>query len=227
MTERQQIPTLLLTSTGIVPEVRKEFLSLLNKKPSDIHVLSITTAAYGETNNPWWLKKDVELLNECGITKEHIEEYDLKDKTKKEVEKALEGKDIVLVNGGNTFYLLHWARQSGFDDVLKPFLNNGGLYVGISAGTILVNQTIEVAGWKNLDKNKIGLRDMTSLHFVNFLTFVHFTEKYRKIVNDESKKTKLPIVALTDTQALIVKGKNVKLVGTGEKEFWNGFKEVQ
>lgn len=218
------IRTLFLTSAGIVPEVRKDFLSLLKNKPEEVKLLSITTAAYGETKNPWWLKKDVELLNKCGIKK--IEEFDLKNKNIKDVEKAFSGKDIVFVNGGNTFYLLYWAKKSGFDEIVKKFLDSGGIYVGVSAGTILVNPAIKVAGWKNIDKNKIGLRDIKSLHFVNFLTFVHFNESYRKLVDEESKKTKYPIVALTDTQAIIVKEEKVKIVGSGKKEYWNGFKEV-
>ena len=44
---------LLLTSAGIVPEIRKEFLSLLpQKKPEKNKVAFITTAAYGETKDP-------------------------------------------------------------------------------------------------------------------------------------------------------------------------------
>lgn len=217
------IPTLFLTSAGIVPEIRKDFLSLLKKKPQDVKVISITTAAFGEAKDPWWLKKDLELLHDCGI--KNIEEYDLKDKTEKDVQKAFEGKDIVLVNGGNTFYMLYHVRKSGFGTVVKKFLKQGGLYVGISAGTILVNPTIEVAGWKNIDKNKIGLRDITALNFEPFLTFVHFTEEYRKLVDEESKKTKYSIVALTDTQAILAKGNKFNVIGTGKKEFWNGFKE--
>jgi len=215
--------TLFLTSAGIVPEVRKDFLSILKKKPEDVKVLSITTAAYGETKDPWWLKKDVELLHDCGI--QHIEEFDLKDKNIKEVEKAFEEKDIVFVNGGNTFYLLHHVQKSGFDIIIKRFIKNGGIYVGVSAGTILANPTIEVAGWKNIDKNKVGLQNITALNFVDFLTFVHFNESYRQLVDEESKKTTLPIVAITDTQAILVQGKKVKIVGTGKKEYWNGFKE--
>src|SRR3989338_606788 len=215
--------TLFLTSTGIVPEVRKDFLSLLSKKPEDVKVLSITTAAYGENKDPWWLKKDVELLHDCGI--QHIEEFDLKDKNMKDVEKAFEGKDIVFVNGGNTFYLLRWVKESGFDTIVKKFLKRGGMYVGVSAGSYLVCPTIEAATWKRADRNKVGLTDLNSLKFVSFLITAHFKEEYRAIVEKESKKTKYPIVALTDTQAILVQGKKIKIVGSGKKEFWNGFEE--
>src|SRR3989338_469474 len=115
---------LLLTSSGIVPEIRKYFLSLLpKKKPEDNKVIFITTAAYGENKDPHWLKKDRQLLYDCGI--KDIEDVDLKDKKTKELEKVLKDKDIVFVSGGNTFYLLNWTRKSSFDKVLPRFLTRG------------------------------------------------------------------------------------------------------
>lgn len=77
---------LLLTSTGIVPEIKKEFLSLLpKKKPAENKVAFVTTAAYGENKDPHWLKKDRQLLYDCGI--KEIGDINLKDKTPQELEK--------------------------------------------------------------------------------------------------------------------------------------------
>ncbi|MEK6901418.1 MAG: Type 1 glutamine amidotransferase-like domain-containing protein, partial [Nanoarchaeota archaeon] len=135
------VQTLLLTSAGIVQEVKDYFLSLLPKKPAENKVAFVTTAAYGETKNPTWMEKDRQLLYSCGI--KHIEDLDLKDKTRDDLERILADKDIVFVNGGNTFYLLYWTRKSGFDKVLLSFLKRGGLYVGVSAGSYIACPTIE------------------------------------------------------------------------------------
>jgi len=95
-------PTLLLTSAGIVPEIRDYFLSVLPKKKlEENRVAFVTTAAYGESKNPAWMEKDRQLLRECGI--KHIEDLDLKDKTKKDLERILSDKDIIFLNGGNTW----------------------------------------------------------------------------------------------------------------------------
>ena len=70
---------LLLTSAGIVPEIKKEFLSLLpKKKPGDNKVAFITTAAYGENKDPHWWQKDRQRLYDCGI--KDIEEIDLRER---------------------------------------------------------------------------------------------------------------------------------------------------
>ncbi len=217
------VQTLLLTSGGIVPEVRDYFLSILPKKPEDNKVAFVTTAAYGETKNPTWMEKDRQLLYGCGI--KHIEDLDLKDKTQGDLERILADKDIVFVNGGNTFYLLHYARKSSFDKVLSRFLARGGLYVGVSAGSYIVCPTIEQATWKHQDRNRVGMVDFTALNLVPFLITAHFEEKYKSIVEQAAKITDYPIVALTDRQAIVVRGKKVQIIGEGKKEYWNGFKE--
>ncbi len=193
------------------------------KNPEDNKVAFITTAAYGETKNPTWLENDKHLLRDCGI--KSIEDLDLKDKTKGDLEKILADKDIIFVTGGNTFYLLHWARKSGFNKVLPHFLERGGLYIGVSAGSYIVCPTIEQATWKHQDRNRVGIHDFTALNIVPFLITAHFEEKYKEVVDHAAKLTDYPIVALTDRQALIVRGKKVQIIGDGRKEYWNGFKE--
>ena len=218
------IPTLLHTSGGIVPEIRGYFISVLTKKKlEENRVAFVTTAAYGESKNPTWMEKDRQLLRDCGIKR--IEDLDLKEKTQEELEKILSNKSILFVNGGNTFYLLHWVRKSGFDKVITDFLKRGGLYVGVSAGSYIACPTIEAATWKHQDQNRVGIIDFTALSLVPFLITAHFEEKYRVIVDQAAKGTKYPIVALLDKQAVLVKDGKVQVIGEGKREYWNGFKE--
>ena len=60
-----------------------------------------------------------------------------------------------------------------------------------------------------------------------FLITAHFGEKYRKIIIDAASRTKYPIVALYDTQAVYVKGNKYKVLGIGRREFFNRFKSQQ
>ncbi len=95
---------LLLTSAGIAPEIKDYFLGLLTKNPAENKVAFITTAAYGESDHPTWMEKDRGLLQSCGI--KYIEDLDLKDKTKKELENILADKDIIAnCKNNGTFYL--------------------------------------------------------------------------------------------------------------------------
>src|SRR3989344_8055864 len=112
-------PTLFLTSNGIVPEIHQNFLRYLKTTPSQTKAVFITTAAYGEPPEkyngpePWWLTRDRKTLYDVGINL--VEDIDLRDHTKEQLKTLLEGKDIIFVSGGNSFFLLKYARQSGFD----------------------------------------------------------------------------------------------------------------
>lgn len=215
---------LLLTSQGLPNELKNVFLSSLNKSPSDSRVAFITTAAYGEEKNPSWLQHYRKQLKGYGI--KDIEDLDLKNKTAEELEKIFQNKNIIFVNGGNTFYLLHWVRKSGFDNVIRDQLNQGKLYVGISAGSYIACPTIEQSTWGKHDRNKIGLKDLTGLNLVSFLIRAHFVEEDRALIEEVEKNVKYPIVALNDTQAILVNDHKYKLVGQGKQEFFNGFIET-
>lgn len=216
---------LLLTSQGLPLELKEVFLSFLPKPPKETSVAFITTAAYGECKNLTWLNVYRKQLRMYGI--KDIEDLDLREKTKKELENILENKDIIFVNGGNTFYLLYWVRKSGFDKILSRLLEQGKIYIGISAGSYLICPSIEHGLWKQKfkDRNKIGLKDFSGLNLIPFLIIAHFEDKYRPHIKKEAKTTKYPIVALNDTQAILVEEKKYKLVGKGKKAFFNGFKE--
>lgn len=214
---------LLLTSQGLQPELKEVFLSLLNKPAYEVSVSFITTAAYGDSDNPKWLEIYRNQLRDVGITK--IEDLDLKNKSQQELEKILAKKDIVFVNGGNAFYLLYYIKQSGFDKLLPKLLDQGKLYLGISAGSYVVCPVIEQTMWKFHHKNIVGLKDFTGMNLVPFIITAHFEEKNRTTIQKNAKLTKYPLVAINDKQAILVEDDKYKLIGSNEREFFSGFRE--
>lgn len=168
---------LLLTSQGLPLELKDMFLKLLPKPPENIKVSFVITAAYGEGDiKPEWLEYYKKQLNEYGVSQ--IEELDIRDKTESELKVITDDKDIILVNGGNTFFLLYWVKKTGFDNVIRRHVHQGKLYIGISAGSYIVCPTIEVSNWKNQNNNKIGLTDLSGLNLVSFLISAHFYRRH-------------------------------------------------
>ena len=219
---------LLLTSNGFTPEIEKEFFTLLAKDPSECRVAFITTSAYGEPEGPDYnilsfLEEYRVQLRDRKITK--IEEIDVKNKTQEELEKIILDKDIVFVNGGNTFYLMHWINKSGFKNVVKKFLEKGGLYFGISAGSIVACPTIVSATWMPPDLNLVNLKDLTGMGFVDFLIHPHFHPGQKEVLEKDIEDINYPIVAITNDQAVLAQDNGVKIIGEGEKYFFKGFKE--
>ena len=185
----------------------------------------ITTAAYGECKERApWLDICKRQLEGCGIR--DIMEMNIRRKTPWELKTRLADCDVIFVNGGNTFYLLHWARETGFDTLVPKLLQEGKLYVGVSAGSYIACPTIEAAAWKHGDRNRMRLKDLTGMGLVHFLISAHFEEAYRLTVERAARSTRYPIVALYDTQALLAVDGKYTIVGTGKKECFNGFRET-
>lgn len=190
---------LLLTSAGFEnPKVGKEFLKLIDKPVSKVKVIFVPTAARTKEELFYVDKSKKELLD-VGILNQNIKTLDLDHKISFE---EVDSFDVIYVCGGNTFYLLYKVREAGFDIITKQFLEKRGIYVGASAGSIIVGPDIKIASFG--DKNDIGLKDLTGLNLVDVAVFPHFTEKDRQAVEEFKKKVDYSVLPLTDNQALSI-----------------------
>lgn len=206
---------LLLTSTGLPNQIIKsKFLELVGKDPKDITIGFIPTAA-DPYDDKWFLDASINEINEMGMKLKMI---DLKDANEQSLQKKLEDCDVIYVNGGNTFYLLDWVRKSGFDKVIKPLLENGKVYIGTSAGSILLGPDISISGWDpTWDTNDVGLTDFSGLNLVPFATSPHFTEAEREVIERRMEEVNYPVKAITDAQAIVVDGDKQELIGEGKE----------
>lgn len=211
---------LILTSSGF--DIKGEIIKLLPKPPNQMKLAHIITASNSESDKSY-VKKDRDIMIKLGFK---VKDIDIEGKNEKELWEILKNFDIICVQGGNTFYLLKHVQLSGFDRVIKKLLNKGKIYIGISAGTYIACPTIEQVFWKNWDKNIVNLIDLSAMSLVPFLIVAHFSEKYRKPVMLGAESCKYPVVALYDTQAVFVENERWKVIGSGKKEFFNGFKGV-
>lgn len=194
---------LLLTSAGFFnPEVSEVFLRLLNKPIEDIHVIFIPTASRTEEELKYVQGAKQELLD-LGVKNINTLNLDRKV-TADEIKNA----NVIYVCGGNTFYLLQKICESGLDKLLHDF---DGLYVGVSAGSIVVGPNIEVsAPW---DKNDVNLSDTTGMNIVDFAVVPHYQRKDQTIVEGLKNRADYQILELTDNQAVLVIDRERKIIG--------------
>ena len=214
--KHNEAKTMLLTSGGMVP-MKDEIIDLLQKPAYDVTVAFITTAYKHKLDeNPDYVNIDLQVMKDMGF---NVEEIDIEGKKEQQLMHLFESKDIIFVEGGNTFYLLRAMRGCHFEDVIRKLLKQGKVYIGVSAGSIVVGKTIKTAGWKDADKNAIGLRNLKGLGLVPFDIFVHYTpewdETIRQEIPNQIKRSK-DLRILTDGQALLVQGKEIDLIGEGE-----------
>lgn len=193
--------------------VKDEILKILPKSPQEIKIAHIITASNVD-ENPDYVREEEKAFQEVGFQYENIS---LENKAADELRELFADKDVVYVQGGNTFYLLKHVRLSGFETVVKEFIERGGIYIGASAGTVIAAPTIEIAGWEGIDKNDVGLEDLTAMKLIGFHIFVHYDESFEDLVREETSYTFLPVSIITDDQAILVQNDKISLVGKGKE----------
>lgn len=202
---------LFLTSDGFPAasqNLRRKFIELVNKEPKDIKVAFIPTASEVEDDRSFMLLDRGE-LEEIGVPKENITTLELDHAVTIE---ELKKFDVIFVDGGNTFFLLQKVRESGFDSAIKEYLDaDMGVYVGVSAGTVLAGPDVGVAEpWD--DKSRSTLTDTIGLGLVSTAYSPHYNSKEKEIVHGLKDHMNCAVEALSDGQAIVVSGEAQELL---------------
>jgi dipeptidase E len=227
---------LFLTSNGFINSpLEKDFLELTENK--DILRVAIIPTASDKIEwvpeNKGSKKYIAKLIEEAEVSDDEMFKYfnqkgykvdivDLKgDKDK--IKNRLEQVDIIFVSTGDVNYLLDWVKISELNIYLKDLLESGVLYIGASAGSMIVQPDIGLTWWEpNSPVDKIGLG------IVDFITVVHQKEDDERSNKENLIKRKKymqslgdypwTIYFLKDGQAIKVNDDETEHVGLGDKE---------
>ena len=203
---RTEMKKLLLTSDGLTsPALGKRFLELVGKDSEDIKVLFVPTASERKHDEAY-LKRKTAYFDQCeeilvgfGVKKEHMVWLDINNIL---AAGDINSYDAMFVCGGNTFYLLHEIRRTGFDKKIIEFIGQGKLYIGESAGSILVGPSILIA--TPFDENDIGLTDNIGLKMTEKIICPHYNKKEKDLIDAFEKEHNCEVVRLKDGQAVEV-----------------------
>lgn len=176
---------------------------------SEIKIGYVTTASKGSRDTTF-LEKVKNAMRENNI---YFEEIDIEKKSKDEILNFFKDKNIIHVEGGNTFYLLKAIRESGFVEVLKELLSEGKIYIGTSAGAYIMCPTIEVANWNETGRDRFGLTDFSALNYVPFVLKVHYKDEAENLVKEKMTTLKYPLRILRDGQGILVENDEAKFYG--------------
>jgi len=204
--------TLILTSSGqfITANNVDHFLP---KKITDCKIAYIVTASK-KVSDTGYIDRHRQKMDELNFS---YDEIDIAGMNENELKKALDGHDIIMVEGGNTFYLLKAIRETGFAEILKELLNEGKVYIGTSAGAYVMCPTIEVSDWNPDGKDRFGVTDFTALNYVPFVLKVHYKDEQEETVKKGIKTLKYPIHILKDGQGMFVEDGKYTFIGDGEE----------
>jgi dipeptidase E len=224
----------LLTSSGITNDrIQKAFIELLGKPINESSALFVPTAIYAYPvgiKHAWQAMKGP---GELGWGTLGILELTALPSLPKEIWlPQIEETDAIIVGGGNKFYLSYWMEKSGLFEMLPQLLQQGKVYVGASAGSMMLTPSLNF----NRDRfKKTGIyhddefdEEMPSsagsaktLGLVDFVIRPHLDANYfpqATLENIEKWAAKVdkPLYALDDQSALKVIDGKVEVISSGK-----------
>ncbi|MCP1149674.1 Type 1 glutamine amidotransferase-like domain-containing protein [Bacillus pumilus] len=138
-----------------------------------------------------------------------LETVQIAEQSTEEITKMIKQNDVMYVSGGNTFYLLQELRKHGLDDVLKEEINKGKLYIGESAGSIIMAPSIEYISLMDEQQKAPELSSYQGFNEVSRYPVPHVHNTYlgdaAQQILKQYEKT-LDLCPLTDEQVLLITG---------------------
>lgn len=188
---------LFLTSTGLSSDNIAQNFKSLAVNPEGQSVAIITTAAEGKEENKYsqLAKKQFESMGFINVDFVDLEI---------QPEKDFSSYKSIYVCGGNTFKLLKFAREANFKSSIESLLERNGVYIGVSAGSIIVGPSIEIAGEVAGDKNEVGLKDLTGLGITSLIVLPHYSPEVEEETRAFEAKYGVTVDRLSNSQAIIV-----------------------
>ncbi len=145
-----------------------------------------------------------------------VKELEITQCDTKEIAQVLEDCSCIYISGGNTFFLLQELRKRGTDKLIVGQIEKGKLYVGESAGAMIVSPNIEYV--KEMDDHLSqtpNFDDFKGLAIVDFYPVPHFNsfpfeEETKRIIQEYSR---LPLKPISNLQAIVVENDSIAILG--------------
>ena len=168
-----------------------------------------------------YLDWEIETLSSVGF---NAEELDLRNYfgKEKELENLLNKKQLVWIDGGNTFLLRRAMKQSSFDNIIKKLLKDDKIvYAGFSAACVVLQK--DMHGLDLVDDPNIisdGYEKKTiweGLGLIDFYLAVHYKSDHIEsaMVDKEvelCEKNNIPYKTLRDGEVLIINGTHSEIL---------------
>lgn len=216
---------LLLTSAGLSNKsISNTLLELTGKPFSELNLAFIPTASNVEEGNKDWLIDDLIACKKLGF--KSIDVVDISALPKDIWLPRLQEADVFFVEGGNTFHLMNWMEKSGLKELLPEMLRTK-VYVGVSAGSIIACNSLDMSTSERLYSEEIGeyTKD-EGFGFVDFLIRPHLNSPHFPNVNlknlkEISKEFSDTFYAIDDNTAIKVVDGKVDVISEGKWEKFN------
>ena len=202
---------MFLTSSFV--DVADLFVNFAEEKCVGKTVTFIPTASLVEEVR-FYVDAGKKALQKCGLI---VDELEISTATKEKIASTIQKNDYIYVTGGNTFFLLQELKRTGADKVIAEQINSGKVYIGESAGSIVLACNIEYV--KDMDDFTAApnIGTFSSLGMIDFYPVPHhtnfpFKESVESIIS--SYEGKIELCPISNTQAIAVRGDKFEVWST-------------
>jgi dipeptidase E len=210
MTIRGQVFMVNLILSGGGDKEQTEIIDKEFGKALDLNkpLLYIPLAMGGEIPYEDCYKWISEVFNPLGITE--IEMWtDLEAKSPEDLRKF----SSIYIGGGNTFYLLNTLRETGFDEILKEYVDKEGIVYGGSAGAIIFGRDILTSS--HMDPNQTDLKSFEGLNYLdNYSVWCHYETSNDDLIKEYVKKYGFHVIALPEETGIVMSEGTLKVIGS-------------
>ena len=207
---------LVLASEGFHTPNTVEACARLVGKPKDQITVGIINEAFAveEGDKRWALDNMNSVVNNFPG---EVDIVNLLALSIDQIEQRLANKDVIFVVGGDTDYLMSVYKKSGFD-MLLPKLLETKVYVGSSAGSMVVGRRVSAAAYQLIYgedsqydiSEYLGLVDFSVMPHLDSPDFPNRKESLVEAVGSFQGK----VYGLRDDSAVIVDGDKVEHIGS-------------
>lgn len=191
---KKNIHTIFTSISFAAPKFGQLFLNVFNNK-TNCSFLFITAASPFNNLHPTALLGF--LYIKVFLRKSHISFLSRKSNVQK-VQQVLSKKyNCVCVFGGNTFLLNNWLHTYHFKNFLLNQHNNF-LYVGESAGTIVLSKSVHLAACVNTDLIPNNETNYNGLNLTPITPFPHYHKKYEHRLQKFEKDNNIVVTRITN-----------------------------
>jgi dipeptidase E len=212
---------LLLTSAGISnASIQNALVDLLGKPVAEANALFVPTAIYGIPGYAQIVQKVIcgslgDPFCQLGWKSLGLLELTALPSIKQELwVPMLQQTDVLLVGGGDCQYLCYWMQQSGLITLLPELLNKM-VYVGLSAGSMIMTSYGTTYG-----NHTLPAETDKSLNLLNFAIHPHLDHEWfpsNSLDNIEKLAATLlvPSYAIDDQTAIKVTDDTIEVISEG------------
>ena len=182
----------------------------LNEKTESKKILFIPTATNVDEYKKY-IHLTQKVFEDFGY---EVENFDISVFSEETVKEKISETKIIFVSGGNTFYLLQELKKKNLISYLRGKIENGLLYIGESAGSVITAPNIGYADIVDDKALATELNDYTGLNLVDFYVVPHFEEEpfvesSRKVV--ELYKDKLDLKVINNKEVVLVENDDFRI----------------